>query len=703
MLRDDNKPKSSREEAYKDLLNLLHEINTAIPGELDADELIKSIVTGLKQLGFDRAAVCLLSEDEDRLCGTWGTDEDGNLNDERRVEHPVSILPPRRDYLFRISDQRVADRLGVELGKDVIIPVDTEGPFEEVWGSVPPYPGYYNRTEHGDNISLPVIALGKTIGSISVDNFITERRIDREDAEILAMFTANMGIILHNARLMVELRQRTAFLESILDNGNLWIELTDNEGNIRLWNKAAEQISGYTRDEVIGKSWIDVFVPHNEREQMLKRVESVKTTGNSSTYENSIVTADGREMLLLWSSSSIKDDTGNLMGILNCAIDVTKQKELEKQLAQSEKISALGQLISGVAHELNNPLTGVIGYSQLLLDTGSDDETRLRLEIINKEANRCHKVVDSLLQFAREYEPIKERVQINEVIESTLDLKRYQLHVDDIELELRLSTDVPETTADPHQMQQVFMNIINNAHQAMSEHIGQGKLTVETELDDDTIIIRFTDTGPGMSKENIRRIFDPFFTTKSVGKGTGLGLSISHSIVAEHDGRMYVDSEMGKGSVFTVEIPVVIEEAGCAVELGREGHEIEAPTTESNILIVDDEQAILDLLTDILNTTGYRTSTARDGSQAMDRLDKDEYDLIICDMKMPGLGGERLYNFVKATNPELAERIIFITGDVVNPKTQSFLQSTGNSYVGKPFRIEEIKQCILRNLSESRI
>ena len=247
------------------------------------------------------------------------------------------------------------------------------------------------------------------------------------------------------------------------------------------------------------------------------------------------------------------------------------------------------------------------------------------------------------------------------------------------------------------------MNIINNAHQAMSEHMDQGKLTVETELDDDTIIIRFADTGPGMSEENMERIFDPFFTTKSVENGTGLGLSISHSIVAEHGGRIYVDSEMGKGSVFTVEIPVVMEEANCAVELGREKHAIEAPMTGSKILIVDDEQAILDLLTDILHTIGYRTSTARDGNQAMDELDKDEYDLIICDMKMPGLGGESLYDLVKETNRELAERIIFITGDIVNPKTQSFLQSTGNSYVGKPFRIEDIRQCILRNLSESRI
>jgi two-component system NtrC family sensor kinase len=291
------------------------------------------------------------------------------------------------------------------------------------------------------------------------------------------------------------------------------------------------------------------------------------------------------------------------------------KRKLERQLAQSEKMSSLGQLISGVAHELNNPLTGVVGYSQLLLSMDCDEETRRMLSIINREANRCHKIVGNLLQFSREYEPRKEYTQINDVIESTLNLKRYQLRVDNIQLGLHLSGDVPKTMADPHQMQQVFLNIVNNAHQAMVEYAGRGRLTVETGVragmgglqtrpykptpTNDTIIMRFTDTGPGISQENMGRIFDPFFTTKEAGKGTGLGLSICRSIVEEHGGRIYAESDVGRGTTFTVELPVTAGKAIPAAEPEKKA-EAEMPGAGSKILIVDDEQGILDLFTDIL-------------------------------------------------------------------------------------------------------
>jgi PAS domain S-box-containing protein len=836
--------RSLREEAYKDLLNLLYEITSTIPSKLDVDELVKSIIRGLKRLGFDRAGLWLLNENGDRLRGTWGTDESGNLKDERGEELPLYALPALHGYLVRITDARLAEELGVKPGADIHIPKGEENRFEEIWGSEPPYPGYYDRTERGDNISLPIVVLGKAIGAIGVDNFITGRRIEKEDAEIFAMFTANTGIVLHNARLMAELHQRTTFLESILDNANLWIDLLDDEGNVVLWNKAAERISGYTReevighgkiwewlypdpdyraevvakaqeiirgtpveafetkiatksgeekiiswystnlydvdgdsagsvaigeditgrremeqalkrsveeyrraidtansfvvrldedgritlfnrfaeeltgytkDEVIGGSWFDIFISDDKREATRGVFENLKSTGQPLTYENPIRTKDDRNILVLWSNNLIRDSAGNAIGTLSYGIDVTQQRRLERQLAQSEKMSALGQLISGVAHELNNPLTGVVGYSQLLLGADCSDETRHMLTIVSREADRCHKIVDSLLQFAREYEPRREYTQINDVIESTLSLKRYQLHVDNIQLELHLSEDIPETMVDPHQMQQVFMNIVNNAHQAMVEHAGGGKLTVETDVraglgsvsTDDTIVIRFTDTGPGIYEENIGRIFDPFFTTKESGKGTGLGLSICHSIVEEHDGKIYADSEVGKGTTFTVELAVIAEEAISATEPNGE-KAIEAtrpvgttPETESRILIVDDEQGILDLFTDILEMMGHMAVTARNGSQAVDRLDEGEYDLIICDMKMPGFSGKRLYNFIKATDPGLAKRIVFVTGDTVSPETQSFLQSTGNMYIGKPFRVEEAKQIILRSLSRN--
>ncbi len=695
--------KSVREEAYKELLDLLYEISNTISTKLDVDELIKSMISGLKRLGFDKAGVWLFDEAENRLCGTWGTDENGNLRDERDEELPSRSVPALHEYAVRVSDAKVAENLGVEVGTDIHIPRGEKGWFEEIWGSEPPYPGYYERSERGDNIFLPIVVSGKVIGAIGVDNFITGRRIMKEDAEILAMFTANIGIVLHNARLMSELHNRTAFLESILDNANLWINLLDNEGNITLWNKAAEQISGYTGEETTGNwdIWQELFPDPDYRSQIVAEVQKLANGIPMEGFDTRITTKDGSEVLLLWSNSFVKDDAEKVIGTLSYGIDITQQRKLERQLAQSEKMSALGQLISGVAHELNNPLTGVIGYSQLLMGTDCNDKTKRMLSVVNKEATRCHKIVGNLLQFAREYEPKREYVQINDVIESTLDLRRYQIRVDNIQLELHLSGDIPETMADPHQMQQVFINIINNAHQAMVEHADQGKLTVKTALRNDTIVVQFMDAGPGIPQENLENIFDPFFTTKEVGKGTGLGLSICHSIVKEHGGRIYVDSELGKGTNFTIELPVMAEGVARA-ERSPEKVEFESAEAGSRILVVDDEQKILDLFKDMLDMMGYSAVTARNGNQAMARLDKDEYDLIICDMKMPEFSGEDLYNSVKTEDPEQAKRIVFVTGDTVNPETRTFLQSTGNSYIAKPFRLEEIRQIINKSLSENK-
>jgi len=698
---------SPREEkTYRDLLNLLYEITSMIPSKLDVYELIKSMVIGLKQLGFDRAGVWLLNEAEDTLRGIWGTDESGNLKAERDEELPLEVLPPLHGYLLRITDAKFAKELGIEAGADTYIPKGEESRFEEIWTSKPPYPGYYERTERGDNIFLPIVVLGKAIGAIGADNFITGRRIDEEDAEILAMFTANMGIVLHNAKLMAELHQRTAFLESILDSANLWINLMDSEGNITLWNKAAERISGYSREEVTGhgKIWECLFPCPDYRPQIVSKVRDLTRGMPMEGFETRIVTKSGEERIISWYSTNLHNLDGSPAGGVAIAEDITQRKKLERQLAQSEKMSALGQLISGVAHELNNPLTGVVGYSQLLLGMDCDAETRRMLTIVNRETERCHKIVNSLLQFAREYEPSREYIQIHDVIESTLSLKRYQLYVDNIQLELHLSEDVPKTMADPHQMQQVFMNIVNNAHQAMVEYAGQGRLTVETELQDDTITIRFTDTGPGISEENMERIFEPFFTTKESGRGTGLGLSICHGIVEEHGGRIYADSEVGMGATFTVELPVTAEEAVSTDEPNGEkavGAALSIHTTPEAVcrtLIVDDEQGVLDLFTDILEMMGHTVVTAKNGNQAMDRLGEGEYDLIICDVKMPGFGGERLYDLVKATDPELANRIVFVTGDTVSPETRNFLQSTGNPYIGKPFRVEEARRIILKSL-----
>jgi signal transduction histidine kinase len=255
-------------------------------------------------------------------------------------------------------------------------------------------------------------------------------------------------------------------------------------------------------------------------------------------------------------TSPIFNEKGEVIGSIMVARDVTKQKRMEEQLIVTNRLASIGELSSGIAHELNNPLTSVIGFSQLLMQGDVPDNMKENLATIYEEAQRAAVIVKNLLTFARKHAPVKQLTQVNTVIEGVLKLRAYEEKVNNIEVEKHLDASLSEIMMDPFQMQQVFLNIIVNAEFAMLETHHKGKLTIATERVDNIVKISFADDGPGITEANLKRIFDPFFTTKEVGKGTGLGLSICHGIVTEHGGRIYVNSEYGYGATFTVELPL---------------------------------------------------------------------------------------------------------------------------------------------------
>jgi signal transduction histidine kinase len=252
---------------------------------------------------------------------------------------------------------------------------------------------------------------------------------------------------------------------------------------------------------------------------------------------------------------------------LNFLTDVTERKKaeeekqrMEEQLRLAGRLAAVGELSAGVAHELNNPIAAIQGFAQLLTGRNDLDETTKKdLGIIYREAQRAAKITQNLLSFARRHEPEKGFVSLNEVLEKTIELRAHQMKVNNIEVVVEFATDLPKTTADFFQMQQVFVNIINNAEQAMVEAHRKGRLVVKTQKAGNMIQATFADDGPGISEDNLKRIFDPFFTTKEVGKGTGLGLSICYGIVEAHGGRIYARSKLGQGATVVVEIPIVAE------------------------------------------------------------------------------------------------------------------------------------------------
>lgn len=392
----------------------------------------------------------------------------------------------------------------------------------------------------------------------------------------------------------------------------------------------------------------------------------------------------------------VKNSSGILTGVVEHIKDVTDQRMIEQQLIQAEKLTSLGEMLSGVAHELNNPLTGIIGFSELILEKEPLPDIKNSISKINKEALRCKKIVQNLLTFARRHAPEREYININDIIQTALELREYDLNVNNIKVATSLDLNLPMTMADAFQIQQVFLNIINNAQHAMIEHEGKGMLTISTSFKNDIITIRLSDTGPGIAPENLSRIFDPFFTTKGVGKGTGLGLSISYGIIKEHGGRISVASKLEEGAAFTIELPVIQAEAVVSEDAAVKDEEKEEKEIikKRNIIVVDDEPVILELIKEILSKEGHHVDTAANGKAALKLIKEKTYDLLISDVKMPDMSGIELLSKIKRSDPELAKRVIMATGDSVGED----IVKKGISYLPKPFTVDKLKKAVAKAL-----
>ncbi|MBI2400976.1 MAG: response regulator, partial [Deltaproteobacteria bacterium] len=373
--------------------------------------------------------------------------------------------------------------------------------------------------------------------------------------------------------------------------------------------------------------------------------------------------------------------------------DVTEKRLLTQKLIQSDKLSSLGELVSGVAHELNNPLTGIMCFSELLLEERLGESAESKLRKINEASHRCKKIIENLLTFARWKRPEKRYDDVNRIIKDSVEFRAYQLSMDNIEIKLDLSGSVPGTMVDASQMQQVFLNLINNARDAIREKGPGGRIEISSRLSAGKIVVSVTDTGKGFSEEVANRLFDPFFTTKDVGKGTGLGLSISYGIIHEHGGNIYASSRLRIGTTFVVELPVVDEEFCFDVSCGTPRQE-RVSVDGMRALILDDEDIVLDLLADSLAGFGFEVDKCSSAEDALKRISDSCYNLIISDMKMPGLGGKGFYREVEKIDPGVLKKIIFISGDSMGAETQEFLEAVGNPSLKKPFSIDELSEVV---------
>jgi len=374
-------------------------------------------------------------------------------------------------------------------------------------------------------------------------------------------------------------------------------------------------------------------------------------------------------------------------------------RRAQEQLLQSEKMAAVGQLISGVAHELNNPLTAILGYSQLL--TTSEETGKQGMEYaakLYKQAQRTHRIVQNLLSFARQHKPERVLVQVNQVLEDTLALREYDLRVNNIRVHLDLAVDLPLTAADPHQLQQVFLNMVNNAADAVLERAGGGDLWVRTGVAEDRLVVEFIDSGPGV--QDASRVFDPFYTTKPVGKGTGLGLSICYGIVTEHGGSIRVRNLATRGACFTIELP--FQPAGSAAGQ-RVGAEAAASDKGARILLIDRDESIAQNVEAILGGRGYQVKLAKNGRTAKELLVREMFDLIVADVpSAAGPEGEPVFaEWLRDRQPSLAKRLIWICTMLPTEGPASEVSRNGCQILHRPFKPEDLLLAVEAVLSDS--
>jgi len=465
----------------------------------------------------------------------------------------------------------------------------------------------------------------------------------------------------------------------------------DANGRFTTVNHAAENISGYKREELVGQ-WFAPMLPDDDLPKALAHFQQA-LSGETGLFESQFYRKDGEIRTISITYSTPQKDEEVL-----CLIrDVTDQKMLQEQLIQSEKMSAIGQLVSGVAHELNNPLAGISAFAQLLLaEKRFPPDQRTAAETIYSEARRASRIVQNLLTFARQHKAEKVPTAINQVLDDTLELRGYELRVRGIDVRREYDESIPDTMADAHQLQQVFLNLITNAEQAMEQREGHHhRLTVSTRRSGDAIRIEVEDTGAGIPANLIERIFNPFFTTKPTGSGTGLGLSISLGIVREHEGKIWAENASqsgGGGARFVVEVPIT--EPRPSGEHASITHVQVQGADSLRVLVIDDEASVRVSLQRYLAGKGHQVETTASGEDGLLRLKASKYDAVILDMRMPDLSGEQLYERLRSNDPSHAERVIFTTGDLVNDQMRRFLDGTGRPCVSKPFEFASFDQAL---------
>ena len=501
-----------------------------------------------------------------------------------------------------------------------------------------------------------------------------------------------------------QLDEARSLLVSIFDNIPAELYLRELDGSFVMMNKWGANFYGKTPDQIVGQLASE-YDTGDEIEIARQAQEKLLATGMPVTQEYNYA-VDGRTVKVQNTIFPVRDSQGRIVRIGGVTTDVTELYNARSQLQraqenlhQSEKLAALGQLLAGVAHELNNPLAVVLGRAAMLQEKLKDTPHAIPLQKLREAADRCTRIVKTFLAMARQTGPRREMVEINDLIDSALEMTTYSLRKHNITWN-KTSLLVNQTIeVDQDQIVQVLINLILNAQQALLEKTDHRVLDITAELcpEGQWLAISVADNGPGVPASIVNRIFDPFFTTKSVGEGTGLGLSVCKSMVEAHGGKLVLEETPGGGATFRIALPVQVAQAGHVDDSSSKSL---AKTVRGRFLVIDDEVEIAAILADCLTPLGIESVLASDGKAALERLAETAFDAVFCDVSMPGMDGITFYNQLKVANPFLANRLVFISGDVLHREWDKLKAAGDRPIIEKPFDPQQVRDAALRLLQD---
>jgi PAS domain S-box-containing protein len=506
------------------------------------------------------------------------------------------------------------------------------------------------------------------------------------------------------------LKETNKFLRNILDSSSsISIMSTDLDQNILFWNKGAENIFGYKSEEIVGIKKTDILYPGEEEKALVEDIRSLmRKNKRAITSEIREVAKDGRKLWINLNLTPRFDEKGNVIGILGIGEDITERKRLENQLRQDEKMKAIGTLAGGVAHDFNNILSAIIGYTEIAaLQISEESKAKESLKEVLNAGRRARDLVKQILAFSRKGEQERIPMQIGPIVKEALKLLRSSLPTT-IEIRQNIESDTGIVDADPTQIHQILMNLCANASHAMGEEGGILEVEIanvrlgssDSELTHFDITpgnyLRLTvsDTGQGMPREVLERIFEPYYTTKERGEGNGLGLSVVHGIVKSYGGTVTAYSEPGKGSTFHVYLPV-IEEKREVPETDDSGP---IPTGNERILFIDDEPPLVDLGNQMLKRLGYKVSTRTSSLEALElfKVKPDQFDLVITDMTMPNMTGERLARNLMIIRSDIP--VIICTGYSTHISEEKANEIGIRAFIMKPLVMRDLAKIVRKVL-----